>query len=222
MKARLYQFNYSPPCAKVRKLLHYKGIDFEPIEVDYLERKELMVASGQIKTPALTMPDGEALVGSSRIALRLEELHPNPTILPDDMRGIHLALTNHIESAVKDAILRLAVPDMAEYWRRRGADRLAMWKYARDRRYGEGFCDRMAGEIDANRDAVHEALASFESALHGKAFILGRIGLADFALYGQLYMLAFSGELKLPAGLPNLHAFFGRMDRLSALPESAD
>jgi hypothetical protein len=34
-------------------------------------------------------------------------------------------------------------------------------------------------------------------------------------------MLAFTGDLKIPVGLPNLNAFFGRMDRLSALPESA-
>jgi len=221
MRARLYQFSYSPGSAKVRKLLHYKGVEFDTIEVDYVERKELIAASGQIKTPALTISDGETIVDSARIALRLEELHPNPTILPTDLRGLHLALASHIDGVVKDAILRLAIPDMAEYWRRRGGDRLALWKYIRDRRYGDGFCDRMAHETAANQAAVHAMLAPFEDTLSGRAFILGRIGLADFSLYGQLYMLAFTGELKIPAGLPNLVAFFGRMDRLSALPEPA-
>jgi glutathione S-transferase len=42
MKARLFQFATSPFCAKVRKILDYKGIEYELVEVDYLERKELL------------------------------------------------------------------------------------------------------------------------------------------------------------------------------------
>ena len=45
MAAKLYQFLGSPFCAKVRKLLAFKGVEFEVIEVDYLERKELLLAS---------------------------------------------------------------------------------------------------------------------------------------------------------------------------------
>jgi glutaredoxin len=52
MAAKLYQFLGSPFCAKVRKLLEFKGVEFETVEVDYLERKELLIASGQI-TPDL-------------------------------------------------------------------------------------------------------------------------------------------------------------------------
>ena len=73
MKARLFQFLTSPFCAKVRKILDYKGVDYEIIEVDYLERKELLTASGQIMVPALTLESGETIVDSDRIAMRLEE-----------------------------------------------------------------------------------------------------------------------------------------------------
>jgi glutaredoxin len=53
MKATLYQFATSPFCSKVRKVLDYKGIDYQIVEVDYVERKELIAASGQIMVPAL-------------------------------------------------------------------------------------------------------------------------------------------------------------------------
>jgi len=52
MKATLYQFATSPFCSKVRKILDYKGLDYQVIEVDYVERKELIAASGQIMSGA--------------------------------------------------------------------------------------------------------------------------------------------------------------------------
>ncbi len=68
MKARLFQFLTSPFCAKVRKILDYKGVEYETLEVDYLERKELLTASGQIMVPALTLQSGETIIHSVRIA----------------------------------------------------------------------------------------------------------------------------------------------------------
>jgi len=79
---RLYQFATSPFCAKVRKILDYKGLDYETVEVDYVERKELVLASGQLMVPALTLDRGETLVDSNRSALVLEEHYPEPTIFP--------------------------------------------------------------------------------------------------------------------------------------------
>ena len=70
---KLYQFVSSPFCAKVRKILDYKGLDYEIVEVDYLERKELLIASGQLMVPALTLSEGETIADSGRIAMRLEE-----------------------------------------------------------------------------------------------------------------------------------------------------
>jgi glutathione S-transferase len=215
-KARLFQFLPNPFCAKVRKILEYKGVEFEAVEVDYLERKELMLASGQIMVPALTLAGGETIVDSNRMAMRLEELHPEPTIFPPSWRGIHLALTRYIESEVEEAIFRVKIPDTMDYWRARGADRLALWRYIRERRYGVGFCERMIEEREANWQQMREALAPFEDGLTDRAFIFGRIGLADFALYGQLYSLAFTGELKISVEFPALRAFFGRIDRIAA------
>jgi glutathione S-transferase len=223
MKARLFQFLTSPFCAKVRKILDYKGVDYEVIEVDYLERKELLTASGQIMVPALTLENSETIVDSDRIAMRLEELYPEPTIFPPGQRGLHLALVHYIDSAVEDAIFRVAVPDELEYFRRHGADREAMWRLIRERKYGEGFVDRMSREVASHWQLAAAVLAPFEEQLGAGvgAFLTGRIGFADFSLYGQLFLLAFTGELKIPASMPHLRAFYGRMDRITASLDAA-
>jgi glutathione S-transferase len=216
MKARLYQFATSPFCAKVRKILDYKGVDYDLIEVDYLERKELLLASGQIMVPALTLASGETIVDSDRISEMLEERYPEPTIFPADWRGIHLALARYFDTELEDALYRAAIPDEQAYYRRQGHDREALWRLIRERKYGAGFCDQMVRDHAENRTRAHTMLAPLDASLRERAFVLGRIGYADFALYGQLHALTMGDESKLPDELGNLRAFYGRMDRISA------
>jgi glutathione S-transferase len=215
VKLRLYQFNSSPFCAKVRKILDYKGLPCEVVEVDYIERNELVAASGQATVPALTFADGGTVHDSEKIVERLELLQPEPTLFPSGLSGVHRALARYFDTEFEDLMLRAAMPDLLEARRRDGAQRLAMFRLIKERKYGEGFCERMCEQSAANRRRVLEAMAPFEDTLSEKAFLAGRIGLADFALYGQLWLLAFGGELKIPSEFPNLRAFFMRIDRIS-------
>ena len=221
MAAKLYQFLGSPFCAKVRKLLAFKGVEFEVVEVDYLERKELVLASGQATVPALTLESGETIVDSARIAMRLEELFPEPTIFPAGWRGIHIALADYIDNNLEDAVYAVALADELAHYSKQGADRAALWRLIRERKYGTGFVDRTIANRDANWERARSALAPFEDQLARSPFLTGRIGLADFALYGQLFYFAFTGEMKIPADLKNLRAFFDRVDRITAAIEAS-
>jgi glutathione S-transferase len=222
MAAKLYQFLGSPFCAKVRKLLAFKGVGFEVVEVDYLERKELLVASGQITVPAVTLDNGETIVDSVRIATRLEELYPEPTIFPAGWRGMHIALADYIDNHLEESVYPVALTDELAYYSKQGPDRGALWHFIRERKFGRGFVDRTIADHNANWERFRRALAPFEEQLGNAPFLTGRIGLADFALYGQLYYLAFTGELKIPADMKNLRAFFGRVDRItSTIDESS-
>jgi glutathione S-transferase len=218
MKARLYQFIGSPFCAKVRKLLAFKGVEVEVMEVDYLERNELLRESGQITVPAVRLENGETIADSARIAIRLEELYPEPTIFPPGWRGVHTVLTDYIDNQLEDALYRVAIPDELAVHEKEGPERAAFWRLIRERKYGAGFVDRMIAEQSANWDRARAALMPFEEQLEGKPFLTGRIGLADFALYGQLFYLAFTGELKIPSEMKNLRAFFPRIDRITCTP----
>jgi len=221
MAAKLYQFLGSPFCAKARKLLAFKGVEFEVVEIDYLERKELVVASGQVTVPALTLESGETIVDSARIAMRLEELFPEPTIFPAGWRGVHIALADYIDNHLEEEVYAVALADELAHYARQGTDRAALWRFIRERKYGAGFVDRTIANRDANWERARAALAPFEEQLANLPFLTGRIGLADFALYGQLYYFAFTGELKIPADLKNLRAFFDRVDRITSVVEEA-
>lgn len=213
---RLYQFATSPFCAKVRKILDFKGIDYEAVEVDYVERKELVMVSGQMMVPALTLDNGATLVDSERITMALEEHYPEPTLFPHAWQGVHLALARYFDTELEDALFRAAVPYELAHYRRQGADHEALWRLIRDRKYGAGFVEQMLREHSANLSRAHKLLMPLEDSLADRAFILGRIGYADFALYGQLTYFAVSGPLTIPADLPNLRAFFERMNRISS------
>jgi glutathione S-transferase len=221
MTAKLYQFLSSPFCAKVRKILDFKGVEYEVIEVDFLERNELLIASSQLMVPALTLDSGETVVDSTRIALRLEELYPEPTLLPPSWSGVHRVLAHYIDNQLEEVLFRASMPDTVEFFRRQGRDREAMWRMIRDRKYGAGFVDRCLANHHEHLERAREALLPFEETLSDRAFVLGRIGLADFALYGQLFNLALGGEAKIPVDLKGVREFYGRMDRISSAPESS-
>src|SRR5579885_1177269 len=219
MNPRLFQLYPDPHCAKVRKLLEFKGISYEVVELNYLDRGELLAASGRIEVPALELPGGEVAAGSDWIVTRLEALFPDPTVLPPRSRGLHLTLARYFESGLGDVLMRAAMPELLEYYRRQGEQTLAFFRMVQDGRHGAGFCDRMAAEREANLEQARELLAPLDEALSEQAFLLGRLGLADFALYGQLWYLGFTGEVRIPRELSNLREFYDRIDRLSSALE---
>jgi glutathione S-transferase len=212
----LYQFATSPFCAKVRKILDFKGLDYRVVEVDYLERKELILASGQLMVPALSLATGETIIDSDRIAARLDQLYPEPTLFPPEWRGIHLALARYFDSEFEDALFRAALPDEIAHYARQGRDREAFYRLIRERKYGVGFCDDVVSSHASHWTRAHELLAPLDDTLRERAFLLGRIGYADFALYGQLRYLAISGVLKIPGEMTSLRAYYGRVDRITA------
>jgi glutathione S-transferase len=169
--------------------------------------------------PAVTLDNGQTLLDSERIAMALEEHYPEPTLFPHAWQGVHLALARYFDSELEDALFRAAVPDELAHYRRKGADHEALWRLIRERKYGAGFIEQMLGEHAANRARAQSLLAPLEGSLGDRAFLLGRIGYADFALYGQLTYFALSGSPAIPGNLPNLRAFFERIDRISSVLE---
>ncbi len=221
MKSRLFQFYPSPLCAKIRKILEFKGLEYDVVEVDYHNRAELLAVTGQIQVPALELAGGEVAVDSDWIVTRLEALSPDPAVMPPVSGGLHLTLTRYFEGEFGAALLRLAMPDLLDFYRRQGEQQLAFFQMVHDAKYGAGFCDRMVTEHETNLQQALEILAPLDESLTEKAFLLGRLGLADFALYGQLWRLGFTGEVKIPQEFANLREFFFRLDRLSSALETS-
>ena len=144
------------------------------VEVDYLERKELLLASGQITVPAVTLDNGETIVDSARIALRLEELYPEPTIFPAGWRGMHVVLADYIDNHLEESVYPVALADELAYYSKQGADRGALWRFIRERKFGKGFVDRTIADHSANWERFRIALAPFEEQLGNVPFLTGQ------------------------------------------------
>jgi glutathione S-transferase len=82
MNAKLYVLPGSHPCAAVEVAMGLKGIEFD--RVDLLPMTQMLI--GPLRYGGSTVPgirlDGEKLVGSRTIMRRLDELEPDPPLLP--------------------------------------------------------------------------------------------------------------------------------------------
>ncbi|CAB4881918.1 unannotated protein [freshwater metagenome] len=82
MNVRLYVVNGSHPCATVRAALELKGISYATVElIPPLHAPVMRVLFGRRTVPAAKI-DGEKISGSRAILRRLDELVPEPALLP--------------------------------------------------------------------------------------------------------------------------------------------
>jgi maleylacetoacetate isomerase len=89
---KLYTFWRSNAAYRVRVALNIKGIAFEKVSIDLLKGEQFDAAFRSVNparaVPALTLDDGKpALFESMAILEYLEEAHPQPALLPSDLRG---------------------------------------------------------------------------------------------------------------------------------------
>ena len=81
----LYQFRHSPFCLKVRMALQAKGLEYKKIEVEPgIGQIEVFKLSGQRQVPVL-MKEGKVIHGSGQIIQYLDEINPEPKLIPDEM-----------------------------------------------------------------------------------------------------------------------------------------
>ena len=83
---KLFTFATSPYARKVRIVLDYKGIAYEPLERCYsLDRKEDLAARSQrAEVPVLVLDDGRTIADSTIICEYLEQVYPDPPVYPRD------------------------------------------------------------------------------------------------------------------------------------------
>jgi glutathione S-transferase len=85
MALKLYVVHGSHPCATVIRALDLKGIPYDLVELPPpLHAAVQRMRFGARTVPAVRFDDGEKLSGSRAILDRLEELAPEPPLLPAD------------------------------------------------------------------------------------------------------------------------------------------
>src|SRR3954454_13638319 len=85
MPAKLYVVYGSHPCATVQRALEMKAVSYEVVELPPPMHAGLQRLRFGVRTvPGLTLESGEKVSGSRAIVRRLEELAPEPSLLPSD------------------------------------------------------------------------------------------------------------------------------------------
>ena len=113
----LHQFRHSAFCLKVRMVLQAKGLSYRTVEVTPgIGQVAVFRLSGQRQVPVLV--DGESVLSdSSAIARHLEQLDPDPALLPSDpleAAQVHLIedwADTTLASAARIALLQAAALD---------------------------------------------------------------------------------------------------------------
>ena len=87
---KLYSYYRSSAAYRVRIALNFKGIAYETVPVHLVKdgghnrRPEFRAVNPQMRIPALVAPGGEVLIQSLAIIEYLEEVQPDPPLLPKD------------------------------------------------------------------------------------------------------------------------------------------
>lgn len=231
MEARepiLYQFEVSPYCVKIRKILAYKGVSCEIREADLLVRRELVRLSGQRKVPVLLIDD-LALHDSTDIARYLEQRFPTPPIYPREkrLRALAFLIEDWADESLQRVVgpLKFLIPEncarMIEIFRSRYPRTLRtrlllslapaviqrqMRRFALDPRVS-----RLSALLESQIDDLSKILGE-------RAFLLGGTHptIADFAVFGVLAPFEGLQGYQIVAQHPQLQAWMERMKEIGA------
>jgi glutathione S-transferase len=202
----LYQFEISPFCDKIRRVLHWKKQPYEVHEVSLWQALTQLRRLNPVgKLPCLEH-DGRFVADSSEISLYLEERFPTPALLPKDPG--QRALCHVLEDWADESLyfyemrLRFGTRENAKRWLpvltahdaapfRVLASRL-LPRIFRAQLRQQGIGRKPIAAVLADLDRHVGAVATL---LDGREFLVGgALTLADIAVFAQFFCIRGSAE----------------------------
>jgi glutathione S-transferase len=171
VNARLYVIPGSHPAMAARLMLETKGIEYKRTDLLPVMSRGITRAAG---FPGNTVPalkiEGEKVQGTGKIARRLDELVPEPRLVPTDPE--ELAKVEQVEAFGDDDLQSIARRTL---WNALGRDRSPLRSYSEGAKLGIpiGIAVKTAGPVvatakrmnGADDDTVRNAIAALPAAL---------------------------------------------------------
>jgi len=203
-RIELYFLPPSHYCVSVDRMLAYKGIRPKLIYAPYNDRQELLRRTGQDYVPTLIW-NGKAVTWPE-IPAFLDEVRPDPPLLPRGREGVARTLENWGHLVLEERVWRAVVTQMPK-----------MFKTAAERWVFEEMQTRARGpwhvlkarRAEYVRDLM-EYFAFVDEMVRDKDWILDTPSLADFGIYGGLSPWLTVGE-RIPARFPALRSWVARV-----------
>lgn len=208
MAVLLYDLELSHFCVKAKRILDYKGIAYETERAPYHDRQDLLAVSGQDYVPYLLWEDKG--VTWDKIPDFLEEMKPEPTIYPDGSRNVARMLESWAHNVVEEAVWKYVVSDAGKTFE----DPRERWVFEEIQTRSRGPLDAYALRKQEFLKGLVSTLQPVEDRLGESTYVLGDApSLADFALYGALHPLPFTGN-GIPTALPKVREWHQRVGKL--------
>ena len=213
-KVRLH---YLPPShynEKARKILQYKGIAHEVVEVPYGDHSALLKATGQDYTPYIELPGARRGVPWNEVADWAEKTQPRPTLYPGPapamMRAGCRVFEHWAHNVVEEAVWRYVVTDVPRVLKDDGA----RWRFVEFQERKRGPMESLLIQKPLFLAGMKDVLVLAEEHAGFGDFLTGNEpSLADFALYGALHPLKFTGQ-GIPRDFPKLREWHARVHKL--------
>lgn len=201
---KLYQYEVSPYCEKVRRVCALKGIAYETIEVLPTQRSRAKTISPTGKLPAID-DDGTIIVDSSPILRHLDRKWPRPPLFPSEPRDFALATVledwadeslyfydlalrsmAHNQPALAEDILRYEAPLIKRLLGRAVASTLKRLSWQ------QGLGRKTPGDLMVELNALFDALGGL---MGNQPWLAGaQISSADIAVRSMLSVICKTPE----------------------------
>jgi len=228
---RLHQFEISPFCDKVRRILHVKG---QPYEIREVPLSQALTAVRKVN-PAGKLPclehDGRFIGDSTEIAHYLEEKFPDPPLVPHDakLRALCHVLEDWADESLYfyEMYLRFTLPHNAKRniplltahdpgWMKTAAGFVVpgMMRGVLGRQgLGRKTLPAVVRDVERHADAVAGLLGQ------GEWLVGDALSLADLSVFAELVCIRGSDEgARILEGHPAIVAWMARVDRATAKP----
>lgn len=165
---RLYQFQGSSFSEKIRRVLAYKGLEYEGIDASSGEkREELVRISGRGMVPVL-VDEGKVIIDSTTIAQYLEENYPDKPIYLQEpgLNGLTLLVEDWADEVLNRPVKPLAL------------------SHQKKRELAAEEREKFIAELDTHLNTLDAIFSSQEW------LVAGRFTLADIAVSAQVWRMS--------------------------------
>jgi len=210
----LYDLPISHYCVKAKRILAYKGVEFQTERAPYHDRQDLLAVSGQDYVPYLLWEDKG--VAWYDIPDFVESKKPDPTLYPGKQRNLARILDSWAHDVVEEAVWKCVVFDAPKTF----SDPREQWVFVELQERKRGPLEVMGLRKQEFLKGLVNVLKPAEDRLAESPFLLGeKPSLADFALFGATEPLPYTGN-PIPRELPHLKAWRDRVEKAAPVPKA--